>query len=536
MTILTRAQCEQTDAADPLAPLREQFELPAGTIYLDGNSLGALPRGHRGPRAAADRRRMGPRADQQLEQRRLDRPAAARRRQDRAAGRRRRRANWWSPIRPRSTCSRCSARRSRSPAADAPGRKLIVSERSNFPTDLYIASSLARQHGMHLLLADADDIPALLQDRPAILLLTQVNYRSGRLHDMAALTRAGARQRRADGLGPRPQRRRTAGRPERQRCRFRRRLRLQISERRSGRAGLRLGPCPPCRTLLRSRWPAGWGMPRRSSSRPTTGRPPASTATCAARRRCCRWRRSNAASTRCWQREPLGGMAALRDEVDRLVRAVHRPCRSAAVSATACELRSPRDAGAARQPGQLLRTPNAYPVMQALDRRGVIGDFRAPDLLRFGFTPLYTRYVDVWDAVEQLVEVLQSGEWREPRFSQRCGGDMSDAAPTRGRAAGRSDARRRAARFQRRDELCRLPAARSACSSAQKPLSPDHNEMLFIVQHQTSELWMKLMLHELSAAIASAGRRSSCRARSRCWPGSAGSWSSWCTPGTCWRR
>ena len=71
--------------------------------------------------------------------------------------------------------------------------------------------------------------------------------------------------------------------------------------------------------------------------------------------------------------------------------------------------------------------------------------------------------------------------------------------------------------------------------NAQHPLSPDHNEMLFIVQHQTSELWMKLMLHELRAAIARVAPTSSA-APSRCWRASAGSWSSWCTPGTCWRR
>jgi tryptophan 2,3-dioxygenase len=72
-----------------------------------------------------------------------------------------------------------------------------------------------------------------------------------------------------------------------------------------------------------------------------------------------------------------------------------------------------------------------------------------------------------------------------------------------------------------------------AILGAQKPLSPDHNEMLFIVQHQTSELWMKLMLHELRAAIA-ASRRRSWAARSRCWRASRASWSSWCMHGTCW--
>ena len=74
-----------------------------------------------------------------------------------------------------------------------------------------------------------------------------------------------------------------------------------------------------------------------------------------------------------------------------------------------------------------------------------------------------------------------------------------------------------------------------AVLNAQHPLSPDHNEMLFIVQHQTSELWMKLMLHELRAAT-SIWRTMNCTTPSRCWPGSARSWSNWCTPGTCWRR
>jgi kynureninase len=63
--------------------------------------------------------------------------------------------------------------------------------------------------------------------------------------------------------------------------------------------------------------------------------------------------------------------------------------------------------------------PQGYAIMQALIARGVIGDFRAPDILRFGFTPLYTRFVDVWDAVDTLRDVLASGEWDQPAFKQR---------------------------------------------------------------------------------------------------------------------
>jgi kynureninase len=72
----------------------------------------------------------------------------------------------------------------------------------------------------------------------------------------------------------------------------------------------------------------------------------------------------------------------------------------------------------------LTRDEGAYAIVQALIARGVIGDFRAgepgvPDILRFGFTPLYLRFVDVWDAAEHLRQVMQQGEWRAPRFNQR---------------------------------------------------------------------------------------------------------------------
>ena len=67
----------------------------------------------------------------------------------------------------------------------------------------------------------------------------------------------------------------------------------------------------------------------------------------------------------------------------------------------------------------MTRPEGAYAIIQALIARGVIGDFRAPDVLRFGFTPLTLRYVDVWDAVEHLRQVLDSGEWRDNRFAER---------------------------------------------------------------------------------------------------------------------
>jgi kynureninase len=77
-----------------------------------------------------------------------------------------------------------------------------------------------------------------------------------------------------------------------------------------------------------------------------------------------------------------------------------------------------------REPGRrgsqvALRLPHAYEVTQALIGRGVIGDFREPDLLRLGFAPLYVRFVDVWDAMDVLADVLGSEAWRDPRYAAR---------------------------------------------------------------------------------------------------------------------
>jgi kynureninase len=74
--------------------------------------------------------------------------------------------------------------------------------------------------------------------------------------------------------------------------------------------------------------------------------------------------------------------------------------------------------GRARQPG-LAPPPEGYAIMQALIARGVIGDFRAPDMLRFGFAPLYNRYTEVWDAVDALASVMDQRVWDSPKFKTR---------------------------------------------------------------------------------------------------------------------
>ncbi len=116
--------------------------------------------------------------------------------------------------------------------------------------------------------------------------------------------------------------------------------------------------------------------------------------------------------------ESLGGIAALRAKslalTELFISLVDARCADRGLV-----LRTPREQRMRGSQVSYARADGAYAIMQALIARGVIGDFRAPDILRFGVTPLYTRFTDVWDAVENLGQVLDNDEWRDARFGQR---------------------------------------------------------------------------------------------------------------------
>ena len=186
---MTRDEALALDAADPLAPLRDLFSLPEGVIYLDGNSLGVLPR------ATAERVQQVVRHEWGQDLIRswnsagwIDLPRRVGDKIGRLVG-----AGPGELVVADSTSvnlfkvlwAALSIAR-----ADAPGRTQVLSERSNFPTDLYIAEAMARERGFELVLAEAEELPAMLGDRTAVLMLTHVNYRTGRLHDMATLSAA----------------------------------------------------------------------------------------------------------------------------------------------------------------------------------------------------------------------------------------------------------------------------------------------------------------------------------------------------------
>jgi kynureninase len=114
--------------------------------------------------------------------------------------------------------------------------------------------------------------------------------------------------------------------------------------------------------------------------------------------------------------DPHGGMTAIRQKslalTDLFIALIEQRCpdhRFAIVT--------PRDHDQRGSQVSVSHPEDGYAIMQALIARGVIGDFRPPDILRFGFTPLYTRFVDVWDAVDRLAQVMQTGEWRDARFA-----------------------------------------------------------------------------------------------------------------------
>jgi kynureninase len=421
----SRDACAARDAADPLAPLRALFAMAPvdgqGVIYLDGNSLGVLP--------AATPQRIRDVAEQEwgvglirswntagwitLSQRIGDKIA-------RLIG-----AGPGEVAVADSTSVNLHKVLSAA-IAIAPSRTHIISERTNFPTDLYIADTLAKQHGYELRLIDDVDVAAHLDDRIAIVMLTHVNYRTGYMHDLAAVTRAahaagsvtvwdlahsaGAVPVNLHGTDPSDAADFAVG------C---------------GYKYLNGGPGAPVFAWAHPRhtsWMdreqfrqplSGWlghaspfaftpdYQPAAGMARFISGTPPV----------------ISMAALECGvdtvlAAEDSGGMAAIREKSIALTQLfidlVEQRCAGHDLT-----LASPREPDRRGSQVSFAHPANGYAIMQALIARDVIGDFRAPDILRFGFTPLYTRFIDVWDAVDRLRIVLERAEWRDPRFAVR---------------------------------------------------------------------------------------------------------------------
>ena len=411
---MTRDDAIALDQSDPLAPLRSQFELPDGLIYLDGNSLGVLPRATAARVQEVVRQEWGEGLIRSWNSAGwIDLPRRLGDKIAQLVG-----VGAGELVVADSTSVNLFKVLSAALAmvkADAPARTRIISERSNFPTDLYIAQALAAQQGFELVLAEPDELPGLLDAHTAVLMLTHVNYRTGRMHDMAALSKAAHEAGAlviwdlAHSAGAVPVALARDGADFAVGC---------------GYKYLNGGPGAPAFVWAHPRhagrfWQplAGW-MGHAAPFEFTPGYRPAEGI---ARYLCGTPPVLSMAALECGvdtvlAAEPLGGMAALRAKSLALTRLF-----AAQVAASCPQLRlvSPQDDAQRGSQVCFAHDEIGYPVMQALIARGVIGDFRAPDVLRFGFTPLYVRFVDAWDAAEHLRQVLASGEWQRPEFNQK---------------------------------------------------------------------------------------------------------------------
>ena len=408
--VLTREDLLERDRADPLAPFRARFEVPEGVIYLDGNSLGPPSAGMR---ARIDSLLAGEWGGDLI-------------------------ASWnrhgWFRL-PERVGARIApllgAGEDEVIAADSvslnlfkllaallrrPGpRRVLLAEESNFPTDLYIAeglTSLLGESGAKLRLVAPEEFGGALDSDVAVATLTQVDFRTGRKRDLRRLT-AIAKEAGvplvwdlSHSAGAFPLRLNEDG------------VEFAVG---CGYKYLNGGPGAPgflyvARELQQSLDTplCGWMGHRNPFDFETRYRPAAG------------MRRFLTGTP------PILSLAALEEglrtfegvDLDALWR------KSAALGDLFLRLAAERLAGFgiesastpdARERGSQisLRHPDGYPVMQALIARGVVGDFREPDLLRFGFAPLYVRYVDIWDAADALHEVLARGEYEEPRFRRR---------------------------------------------------------------------------------------------------------------------
>ena len=425
----TLYDCQQLDLQDPLRQLRHQFSLPEGVIYLDGNSLGVLPKTAAARVAEVVTQEWGRDLIRSwnsagwfsLPQRLGDKIATL---IGAAAG---------EVVATDSTSINLykvlSAALSIA-AQDSPQRKTIVSERSNFPTDLYIAQALCTERGYQLHLVEPGEIAASLNNEVAVLMLTHVNYRTGAMHDMAALTalahQAGALTvwDLAHSAGAVPVQLAAAHADFSIGC---------------GYKYLNGGPGAPAFVWVNPVhaerfWQplAGWW----GHAAPFEFSPDYRPAPGITRYLCGTQPILSMAALECGldvfaAAEHLGGMAALRAKslalTDLFIELVEQRCAGHGLG-----LATPREHARrgsqvcfTREHGSDSASSGAYAIVQALIARGVIGDFRAgdgdqhKDILRFGFTPLYLGFEDVWHAVEHLKQVLDQAEWTRPEFSQK---------------------------------------------------------------------------------------------------------------------
>ncbi|HEX2175960.1 MAG TPA: kynureninase [Nocardioidaceae bacterium] len=401
---LTRDRALQRDVDDPLAFARERFALPDGLVYLDGNSLGALPRTVSGRvRRVVEQEWGGDLIGAWNSAGWMDLPARVGARLAPLVG-----------ARPDEVVAADSTSVNLfkllvAAARMRPDRRVIVTEPTTFPTDGYIAASVAGTLGLELRWCDPADPLAAVDRDTAVLALTHVDFRTGRMYEMERITAAahdvgalvlwdlchsaGAVPVDLDGVGADL----AVG------CTYK---------------YLNAGPGAPAYCFVAAGLQAqvdqpltGWmghaepfAMDREYTPAPGVDRMRAGS-------------------------PPILGLAALDAALDAFDGVGMSDLRDKSLGLTSLFIALVRehsdlevvtpDQPEVRGSQVSLRHPEAYGLVQALIARGVVGDFRTPDIARFGFAPLYVRHVDVWDAVDALRRVLENREYADPAYSVR---------------------------------------------------------------------------------------------------------------------
>jgi len=403
---MTLDKARQLDSADPLAFTRERFRLPDGVIYLDGNSLGAMPKA---TPAALTRTIEDQWANDLIASWNkhgwIDWPTRIAARLAPIVGARP------SELLIADSTSVCLFKLLAAASKARPGRKTILSQKRNFPTDLYVAQGLAEMLGLRVKAVDADEIVDAIDDDTAAVTVTHVDYRSGAFYDMQAVNdaakaagslvvwdlshSAGAIEVDLNGNG----------------------AELAIG---CGYKYLNGGPGAPAflyvaealQEALHSPLQGWMGhsepfafvddyRPAQGILKFLTGTP--SVIALAALE----------AGLATFDGIAMRDLAAKSRSLSQLfIDEVEGRCGSEV------SLASPRDP-AGRGSHVVFAHAEGYAVMQALIARGVIGDFRAPELMRFGFAPLYNSHVEMVRAADILAVILTTREWDQPRFKER---------------------------------------------------------------------------------------------------------------------
>ena len=403
---MTADEAKRLDASDPLAFARQRFSISDDIVYLDGNSLGALPRAAPAALATTAERQWGEDLIAGWNKHQwIDWPAQIAARLAPIVGAKP------NELLVADSTTVCLFKLLAAAARARPGRSKIVTQKASFPTDLYVTQGLCDMLGLELKAVSPDEVLGEIDDQTAVVSLTHVDYKSASVYDMGAINdaahaagafvlwdlchSAGAIEVDLDGTGSD----------------------LAVG---CGYKYLNGGPGAPAFIYVAERLRdelsnplQGWMghaepfafvddyRPVSGINRFLTGTPPILALA------------ALDAGIATFEGIAMAEVEAKARKLSALfVGEVEARCGDQV------RLASPPDP-AQRGSHVVFAHPEGYAVMQALIARRVIGDFRAPDLMRFGFTPLYTRFADVVRAAEILAEILATREWDQPRFKTR---------------------------------------------------------------------------------------------------------------------